>query len=686
MWKQSPWKGLVIGASITFLTSPAGGQQAPEEEKEPFLRLPEVVISATRLPGSPVDLSQVPTQVRVIDREEMSERGAQSVPDAVQFEPGVTLYDEVGNAFERKLDLRGFNSIPVPTTAVFLDGVRLNEPDFGAVNFELIPFEALERIEVAPGTATIFGKNALGGVLNLTTRRGGPVPETRVETAYGSYGHQRYVGATGGTLKGIDYFISLARELEEGFRRESDGRVTRLFTKLGYRVGEGTDLTLSFMHGNGRFKQAGSLPESDIVKGDRRKNLTPGDFFDKLVNTVTLNGTQKLPWGFTLALNGFVQDGSKDSFIVGLTSTSRTTTEILGRGGTVQLNHEATIAERRSLLTAGAEFVRHDFTSDSFSKFGSFTSTGGSDTNEETLGFYLQEAFELMPFLTLTAGFRYDRDSISFVDEDTPANSGTRRFSRLNPKVGLTYSPVPPLTLYASYSEGFRTPTVDELFAFAPFSSNPDLKPVKSETYEVGARARYRDWLEGTVALFLTDARDDIFFVVTDPSTGGGINENAQRTRRRGLEVTVKARMSSLVDGFLTYSFVQATFEREVVLSSGTVEAGDELPLVPRHQLGTGVNVHPLQGLTLSLSGLYVSGKFLNGDEPNNSSRLPGYFVANAKAAYRWKNLTAFAQVNNLFDRDYETWGTLVGSSRFLIPAPGINAFFGLALEFSGYY
>ncbi len=672
----------IAGQEVGGIKSAAAQETPPESE----VTLPEVVVSATRLPSTTVSLSGVPTQVRVIDRGEMERRGASSVPEAVQWEPGVTLYDQVGNAFERILDLRGFNSVPVPTTAVFLDGVRLNEPDFGAVNFELIPFEALERIEVAPGTAPIFGKNALGGILNLTTRRGGPVPETRLDAAYGSFGHHKYVGITSGAYKNSDYFVSVAREWEEGFREESDGRVTRLFVKLGHRVSDETDLTLSVLHGSGAFEQAGSLSESELA-GNRRRNRTPGDVFEKLVNAVTLNGTQRLPWGFTLLLNGYVQKEEKDSYIVGLTSLSRTGTTITSRGGTLQFTQDATLVGRRSLFTVGAEFTRHDFRADSSSQFTGFPPFADqSDTDEEVYSVYLQEAFDIIPSLTVTAGMRYDDDTIRFTDNDTPANSGRRSFSRVNPKVGLTYTPLPPLTLYASYSEGFRTPTVDELFAFAPFSSNPGLKAVKSQTYEVGARVRYRNWVQGTLALFQADARDDIFFIVTDPTTGAGINENAEKTRRRGVEATVKVRPTNLADGFLTYSYTYATFQKEVTLSSGTVERGDELPLIPRHRLGAGVNVYPFPGVTLSLHGLYVSSKVLNSDESNNSSRIPGYFVASARASYRWKKLTAFLQVNNIFDEKYETWGTLSGSSRFLIPAPGINFFFGLTLGFTGYY
>ena len=82
------------------------------------------------------------------------------------------LFDGVGNEFQQTVDMRGFNAQPVTATSVFVDGVRVNEPDFNTINFDLIPIEDIERIEILPGTATVFGRNALAGVINITTKRG----------------------------------------------------------------------------------------------------------------------------------------------------------------------------------------------------------------------------------------------------------------------------------------------------------------------------------------------------------------------------------------------------------------------------------------------------------------------------------------------------------------------------------
>jgi outer membrane receptor protein involved in Fe transport len=102
--------------------------------------------------------------------------------------------------------------------------------------------------------------------------------------------------------------------------------------------------------------------------------------------------------------------------------------------------------------------------------------------------------------------------------------------------------------------------------------------------------------------------------------------------------------------------------------------------------LGLGINVYPIEGLTFSLTGLYVSEQFLNGDEVNMFKPLDAYGVMNGRVSYQYGPLTVFLQGNNITDAEYEVWGTVVGTTRFLMPAPGANFLAGVSLEISGYY
>ncbi|MGH7834385.1 MAG: TonB-dependent receptor domain-containing protein, partial [Candidatus Binatia bacterium] len=234
-------------------------------------------------------------------------------------------------------------------------------------------------------------------------------------------------------------------------------------------------------------------------------------------------------------------------------------------------------------------------------------------------------------------------------------------------------------------SEGFRTPIADEFAAFGPPPTFTPfvvpLKPVQSRNFELGIRGKLTSWLEANAAFFYMPVRDEIIFVVTDPSTFTGQNSNIDKSLRRGLEMSLKARYRKLFDLFVNYTFTKATFESNVLLFSGQVQKGDEFPMVPRHRVGAGVNVRPLDGLTVSLLGTYVSRQYLLNDEPNEGKKLDDYFVLNTRLAYEWKNFTAYFTVNNLTNQKYATFG-IVGAERFLVPAPGINVFGGISFRY----
>src|SRR5207249_150075 len=100
-----------------------------------------------------------------------------------------------------------------PGLSVFLDGVRLNEPTVEEVNFDLIPLEDVERVDVVRGPSVLFGRNTLGGAINLVTRRGQEVREIVPEVAAGSFGRRDYRLRLGGSARPLDYALSLTETL-----------------------------------------------------------------------------------------------------------------------------------------------------------------------------------------------------------------------------------------------------------------------------------------------------------------------------------------------------------------------------------------------------------------------------------------------------------------------------------------
>ncbi len=673
---------------------------AQKDNQAVELEIKEIVVTDTRLPSVEQEIYAVPTKVTVITAEDIQQSGAKTVQEALRDVTGIVWYDDVGNAFQQTIDLRGFNGQPVPNTSVFVDGVRVNEPDFNTINFDLIPLQTIERIEVLPGPSAIYGKDALGGVINIITKRGAAERQVTGEGAWGSFGRQRYNVNASGPLGKLDYYGNFTREKEDGFRDESAGSIWRFFGKVGARPTTNTDLDLSYTYVYDDLEQAGSLPIS-IADVDPKANFTPGDKDQKLHHFVRSTARQTFPFGLLLTGNAYYRYVDQTLTNFGQTSFSQNKKDTQSWGGALQLTHEATPFEFRNTLVLGGEVTWNDFSNNLFFDFfGSGSGTTRTSTDETIAAAYIQDTFYLTPQILLAGGLRADRDKLDFTDRSTPSNSGDKVFKRVTPRGSVTYLITPTTSASFSYSQGFRVPTNDELFALGPFGSNPNLQAARSNNFELGMKTKVGPWGNLTLALFQSEVRDEIFFtcVLCDFSAGDGENRNLPKTRRRGFEITAAFEPTPYVETIIDYAFTEAHFRSGFNLGSGPnaqrVQSGDSLPLVPKNRLSTTVAIKPMEGLRLSLTGLYVSTQFLQNDESNTRNRLPGYFVLNGRVAYTRRVpggiLSGFLNLTNMTDSEYFTSGiyaanVLTGGGlveAFVVPAPSIAVFGGLSYRF----
>ena len=688
--------------------TPAYAEEAValEESQSPVQQLPEILVTDTRLPSIQENILAVPAKMTVISAEDIQQSGAKTVQEALEQVTGLVMYDSVGNAFQQTIDFRGFNGNPVPATSVFVDGVRVNDPEFNFVDFDLIPLETVERMEIIPGPSAVYGKNAIGGVINILTKRGSEQRQMTGETAWGSFGRQRYSLNTSGPVGKLDYYGSLSREREDGFRDESDAKLWRGFGKIGYRPLDGTDLAVSYTYVKDKLEQAGSLPRS-LADDDPEANFTPGDFVDRENNFVRLTARQIIPGGLTFTGNGFYRRLQQESFLVsqpflvgGMNTTSQNFVDTESWGGTFQLTHEYEVADFKNILSVGGEVTRNDFRNRmlSLSDFGPFNVRRKSE--EDVTGIFVQDTVHLFSDVVLVGGFRYDRNELDFRDLLDSSNDGRKVYSRITPRGGLTYFLAPHSSVYFSYSQGFRVPTNDELFAQGSFGSNPNLKAVRSQNFELGFKSQISTWGNLAMAVYQSNIRDEIFFtcLACDFSPDDGQNRNVPKTRRRGFELTLKVKPNEFVDGVVNYTYTEAQFRSSFNISSTrVVDVGDSFPLVPKNRLSVTGTVHPAKGFSLSLSGLYVSTQFLQGDESNTRDRLPSYFVLNGRVAYEHSvpggMLKGFLAVSNILNHNYFTSGIYAANritgggaiQQFVVPSPGIGFFGGLSYGFENF-
>jgi len=334
-------------------------------------------------------------------------------------------------------------------------------------------------------------------------------------------------------------------------------------------------------------------------------------------------------------------------------------------------------------------------------------------THNTYYGLYAADTFDLMSRLSLTVGVRYNRAEIEMKDRSggSPELNGSHTFNRVNPLVGLTYSITPAVSAYFGYSEANRIPTPLELNCANPnrpcllehsLVSDPPLKQVVSHTYEFGLRGRHRigegrvTWRAGG---FRIDSDDDIINLAS-VIPGRSYFTNIPSTRRQGVEASLQYQARRWL-AYVNYSYLDATYRFNGELASPNnpaaddgnifVSSGDRIPGIPRHQLKLGLDfaLTPIWKIGGDLIG--VSSQYYVGDDANQNTRLPEYWVTNLHTSYQLTEyLQIFGLLNNVFDREYATYGTYFQTDsiqfkdfedpRTITPAQPLSAYGGVRM------
>lgn len=198
----------------------------------------------------------------------------------VRTTPGVSINEMQGNPLQADVSYRGFTASPLAGTpqglSVYLDGVRINQPFAEVVNWDLIPMAALAEVELVPGTAPQFGRNALGGVLVLRTRSGKSDPGAALEASAGSFGRVTASAQWGGaTDNGLHWFALADHFRESGWRAFSPSRAARAFAKLGWSDAR-SEAALTGLFADSNLNGNG-LQEMRLLAADRASIYTAPD-------------------------------------------------------------------------------------------------------------------------------------------------------------------------------------------------------------------------------------------------------------------------------------------------------------------------------------------------------------------------------------------------------------------------
>lgn len=682
---------LLTVLSLSILRAPVVAQQPDstgrDTSKVTELETIEVTSSIAPTAGPRIG-SGIPARISTVTGEAIDAWEPRLLADALGTQAGISLYDDLGSPFKLNLSTRGFNVGPVvglpPGVSVFLDGVRQNEPDAAEVNFDLLPMEHIQRVELLSGSGSLLGPNSLGGAVNLITRRGSGPLQAEAEISGGSFGsYSGEASVSGLSRRGWDYYLAGGYENEDGWREATGAENLNGFLNLGRR-GPERGISFQAFGAESRAETAGSLPES-LFDISPQSNFTVGDFEDLNQLQTSLSGYA--PLGRSRAaftayarrthaerfnvnqfpdddVRSFTTNGSVGGNLDWRLTTPRPNGSLsvrLGLDGAVNQVHIELLEENPAdpadrTLTTDVRSPSHD-----------------------VAGYALADL--RLSDVTFSGGFRYDYIHIPFKDQlDSTADTAST-FSRLSPRGGVSLEVTPSASVYASVGQSFRAPAILELACAdetaacpLPFAlgDDPPLDPVVATTFEVGGQlVRGPAILNGS--LYRTNVRDDIWFIQSENAVFEGFFNNIGNTRREGVELGLQIIPGDRLSLYANYAFTRATFRDAAEIFSirangafagaslagpNDVARGDRLPLVPAHQLKAGALLTLPPGLQFGVDARYIGKQWLRGDEANETVPLDHYVVTNARAGFSRSKWEVSAVVSNLFNSRSPVFGT----------------------------
>ena len=655
--------------------------QAPGVPDSAVVRLPEVTATATR---SPARILDVPLAVTVVSGDDLRGAAGSRVDQALRAVPGVLAQSRAGGG-DVRIVIRGFgargagdrsNAGTTRGIRILQDGVPETEPD-GRTSLDLVDLGAVEEMEVVRSSASALWGNAAGGVVSFSSIPAFDAPFVQAEQQTGGFGLLRHVVRGGQPVGPARAYVALTRTEQEGWRRNSAGRRTLVNAGLVAPVGGRTEVRLHALAADNRFGIPGPLTRAAADADPRQANAVYAERRERRHNRLA-RGSVHLDHraGGRVVMQGMLFAQPKR-----LRRSERGTYREFDRthaGGGLGARWEHPAAPGLSgRLSAGVDHARQGGPG----IFYSLSDDGGRGAEVRThqregsrnVGVYAQEQLSMGERLELVLGARWDDVAYDVDDVLDPRLSDRRSFSRLSPKLGVVWRPSRAGSVYANVGGGVEAPAGNETDPVSTFGHdtvhgiNPLLRPIRSTTYEVGARAA--DARSGglvrafsyDMALYWTEVRDEIV-----PYRGGRFYFSAGAVRRRGAELGVRVVTAPglQLDAALTGS--DHRYTRYAVDSVHYGRPGAVADFSGNRVVGV-PNLHGSAALRWAPAfrdeaELEVAMQWVDGfwADDANQVRVPGYALWSARVGLRRPvplpaglGLRASVQVENLGDARY---------------------------------
>ncbi|SCZ50728.1 TonB-dependent receptor domain-containing protein [Thiohalomonas denitrificans] len=574
--------------------------------------LSPVVVTATRTAQT---VDETLASVTVITREEIEQLQPAQLTDLLRNRAGITVSDNGPFGKASSVYMRGTNS---DHTLLLIDGVRMGSATFGGASWQFLPPSEIERIEIVRGPrASVYGADAIGGVIQVFTRQGSEEPaRLNAHARIGEFNTREFGAGVQGGTKQTSYSLSASHQETDGINIEDDSgddgrdgyRNDSLSWSITHRLENATELFTSGLYSKGET-------DFDDNEYEGWAYLGPYDSahydFEHAAARAGLRGSLTDSWfsEFSLAHSRDESDVYYESVFDSRFDTDR-----------VMVDWRNDVALGTStLLTLGLDWYEDRVSS----------TTDFDETNRYNRGIYQILQTDLGRH-SLQGSLRYD-DNEAYGSQTTG-------------QAAWGYALTNVLRSRISYGTAFKAPSFNDLYW--PGAGNPELEPEESETVEAGLRYAQGSF-HWEASLFQTEVEDLIAWACSlncddgDWSTDIWLPQNVHQARIQGLELETGIRHNGW-DAKASLSLIDAEDRN----------TGKELARRPRQTLRLDLD-HRIQKFSVGGS---VIARGRSYDDPENSVRLAGYSLLNLRTAWHASpDWTVRLSLDNALDKEYET-------------------------------
>lgn len=640
----------------------------PSRIKDKWLNYPD---SATLLKST--------KSVDVIDLAQIERSEAQNVPELLKSQAGILVSDYFGHGKSAQVDIRGFGTGAASNVLVMIDGRRANQNDLSGADWANIDIDTIEKIEIVRGPQSVlYGDNAVGGVINIITKRGKAVePKLKFSHEAGSWRYSSYALSMMGGAEFLDYFINASTARTTGFRTNSDLETIGLTNTFTLKPVDYLDIRIDASYHKDWYDLPGNLTDRQIDAHGMQASDNP----DNRVKTedyhllTGLDLSESGEWGNLTLTADVIARNRRTSAIYHASWAGapafQDNSRIETLGVTPRLAFESAILDIPNRTIVGVDYYKYRNTRLS----GNYRAPKDFIViDEQSMGVYATESLELTPALSISGGGRLEWAKYDFDQRTVLPEIAERTPFEYAFEAGANYKYNERSALYANAARSFRLPVVDEWYVgrWAGWGGtggglNLDLAPQTGMNYEVGIRDNTLKPLKVTANYFLMDLEDEIFY---DPWVSG-VNAVYDRTFRHGMEFEAHSSSLENLDIYCRYTYQKAFFV-------GSHYAGNEIPMVPRHKLAWGINYTFMDSFDINYLATLVGERRFISDQQNIMRKMKRYFVNDLVFAYHKFGFRASFAVKNLLDYKYSA----IGSYGQYYPSPGRSFVIGFDYEF----